>query len=343
MWKTWLHSPHTVGACYQYDTVMLNYLVGRTEWATVAGHFAGRTTALVWDAAYTTNVTFTISIILLVRPYIPVPVRYCMPVFDFDFHSAWMVAVGRFELLFGHVYALDLIMSRLLDRLWLGLVLLLVLCVLVLTHSHFQILSAKNISLLPNVGDNDNWDANIYVISLLRRTDRRAQMETLRVALGLRWTYVDATDAEDEVVPKILNRVKMQRNLSSGTFYWPQDIDDLATQDGPLPPPFGSDLWLGLENETSLDAPSPLVCATQDDVVLPYEPGLPDYRILSAPKIACWHSHLSVIRRVANSDDKHGVSLVLEDDIDMEQDIRQRLASVWSALPRSWDIVFLGE
>jgi GR25 family glycosyltransferase involved in LPS biosynthesis len=46
---------------------------------------------------------------------------------------------------------------------------------------------------------------------------------------------------------------------------------------------------------------------------------------------------------VANSDDKHGVSLVLEDDIDMEQDIRQRLASVWSALPHTWDIVFLGE
>jgi len=67
--------------------------------------------------------------------------------------------------------------------------------------------------------DNDNWDANIYVISLPMRTDRRAQMESLRVALGLRWTYVDATDAEDEVVPRILNRVKMQRNHSSGTFY----------------------------------------------------------------------------------------------------------------------------
>ena len=34
---------------------------------------------------------------------------------------------------------------------------------------------------------------------------------------------------------------------------------------------------------------------------------------------------------------------ILEDDVDIERDIRERLREAWSVLPDDWDIVFLGE
>ncbi|KZT64019.1 hypothetical protein DAEQUDRAFT_733160 [Daedalea quercina L-15889] len=36
------------------------------------------------------------------------------------------------------------------------------------------------------------------------------------------------------------------------------------------------------------------------------------------------------------------VSVILEDDVDMERDIHDRLREVWRSLPDDWDIVFLG-
>jgi GR25 family glycosyltransferase involved in LPS biosynthesis len=47
-----------------------------------------------------------------------------------------------------------------------------------------------------------------------------------------------------------------------------------------------------------------------------------------------------VMRLIA--DEREGIAVVLEDDIDMEHDIRERLGSVWGRLPDEWDIVFLG-
>ncbi|KAG6808602.1 hypothetical protein H0H92_003577 [Tricholoma furcatifolium] len=53
---------------------------------------------------------------------------------------------------------------------------------------------------------------------------------------------------------------------------------------------------------------------------------------------------MTVIATIANdftlrADD---AVIVLEDDVDMERDIQQRLQSVWSFLPSGWDIVYLG-
>jgi hypothetical protein len=217
-------------------------------------------------------------------------------------------------------------------------------------------------------GDTLGLAANIFVISLPRRVDRRKEMEALREVLGLQWTYVDAIESTDEVVTKILDRVQSQRrttynetndghfptqSTTKRVFRWPDDIDLLASSREPLQP----DLWFSAfsgpgatlnptldhysPSDLSGNAPAPLMCATEDDIVMPYVSGLPDFRILTAPKIACWHSHLSVIRRVANNEQK--VTLVLEDDVDIERDIRQRLASVWGLLPKTWDIVFLGK
>jgi hypothetical protein len=224
---------------------------------------------------------------------------------------------------------------------------------------------------------NNRWDTlgladKIYVVSLPRRADRREQMDVLRNALGLEWAYVDAVECTDPVVYRLLNCVQMQRNytmengVSDGTslkpegsptkstFRWPDDIDSLALSDKAIRP-YGSDLWSShsdLNNSEDCILPdrdsevhgpdSPLLCATQNDNVSAYTPGLPDYRILGPSKIACWHSHLSVIRRTVDEGIR-GVTVILEDDIDMEWDIRQRLASVWRSLPKSWDVVFLGK
>jgi GR25 family glycosyltransferase involved in LPS biosynthesis len=75
---------------------------------------------------------------------------------------------------------------------------------------------------------------------------------------------------------------------------------------------------------------------------VPYSSRLPEYKILSLSRIACWHSHLSVIQRVSTHRPNE-VALILEDDVDMEEDITERLSAIWSLLPSNWDIVFLGE
>ncbi|KAF8143308.1 hypothetical protein K438DRAFT_1994029 [Mycena galopus ATCC 62051] len=58
-------------------------------------------------------------------------------------------------------------------------------------------------------------------------------------------------------------------------------------------------------------------------------------------RIACWHSHLSAIQR-ASTHARDKAALILEDDVDMEADIKEQLSSIWSLLPSDSDIVFLG-
>ncbi|KAH9920314.1 uncharacterized protein B0H18DRAFT_1024791, partial [Fomitopsis serialis] len=105
-----------------------------------------------------------------------------------------------------------------------------------------------------------------------------------------------------------------------------------------------------------LPSPAPMTCASNNYVNgPPFELGIPGYMLLTPAKVACWHSHLKVIRRVAdvrlmdeavlpheNPSDVDAVSLILEDDIDMERDIHAKLREVWDLLPTDWDIVFLG-
>ncbi|KAJ3746659.1 hypothetical protein DFH05DRAFT_1523261 [Lentinula detonsa] len=48
---------------------------------------------------------------------------------------------------------------------------------------------------------------SIYVISLPHRADRRIRMESLRKYLGLNWTFIDATYADEEIVATIMSNV----------------------------------------------------------------------------------------------------------------------------------------
>ncbi|KAG5649642.1 hypothetical protein H0H81_002721 [Sphagnurus paluster] len=183
----------------------------------------------------------------------------------------------------------------------------------------------------------------IYVVSLPKREDRRQGMEYLRRSLGLRWTYMEAIDGESPMVKKILRAVQLLRDTRSpnSAFQWPSFVPPLSEYMDPWSPGF-----LAPEDESDLHIPQPMhmTCATQNVTITPYRPDLPEYKILTPARVACWFSHLSVIQTIANDNTLRAddVVLVLEDDVNMERDIHVRLSKVWRLLPASWDIVYLG-
>lgn len=200
---------------------------------------------------------------------------------------------------------------------------------------------------------------NIYVISLRDRYRRREDMEKLRLSLDLHWTYVDALDTESPLVSQIMDWVKVLRAgpphildeanstlavlPDSITFTWPKDIDALARSRDKLDL-WSTDIW---PSPTSILKPAsylPIACATKNYRLTKYTTTLKEHLILTHPRVACWHSHLSVIRDIANnaSQNGFGVAIILEDDVDMEQDIQKQLVYLWPTLPAEWDIVFLG-
>lgn len=180
----------------------------------------------------------------------------------------------------------------------------------------------------------------IYVLSLPRRTDRRREMEKLKKALGLRWKYINALDMKTELVEKILDSVRAIRATNNEPFIWPADTpppdEDLSKWSPGYP--------LLLTKVPSSRPPEPMLCATNNNSVKFYEPGLPEFLILTPARVACWYSHLSVIQTVANDKSlkDNDTVIVLEDDVDMERDIHARLKHVWTYLPNEWDIVYLG-
>ena len=221
-----------------------------------------------------------------------------------------------------------------------------------------------------------------YVISLPRRADRRAQMDLLKDALHVDWTYMDAVEANSSAVTTILHQVYILRSQSESrleygnehmqddanfpVFHWPRDIEAMIHSQGPLRP-FGADFWTLPSSRDSTDLathasmvpvdshafahlpsaqpvavvdPPPLACASGNNVSATFSPTLPLYRHLTAAKVACWYSHFQTIRDVANGE--HEAVLVLEDDVDIEHDMDRRLQALWGALPRDWDIVYLG-
>ena len=203
---------------------------------------------------------------------------------------------------------------------------------------------------------------NIYVISLRNRYRRREDMEKLRLSLDLHWTYVDGLDTDSPLVSQIMDWVKTLRTgpphiLNEGNttritsrsipnsinFSWPGDIELFAKSRDKL------DLWsIGVwPSPMAVLNPAPylpIACATKDYSLPDNTTSLKEHLILTFPRIACWHSHLSVIRDIANTIPQvgFGVAIILEDDVDMERDIEKQLAYLWPSLPADWDIVFLG-
>jgi hypothetical protein len=185
-------------------------------------------------------------------------------------------------------------------------------------------------------------------------------METLRRALGLQWTYVDGLQSTNELTQKIWEWVLRVRDgepeilsdddpsydhpsPSSIAFSWPDHIDQLALSFVPID--FWSDtVWSTPAAVFNPTPYQPTGCAMHNYHILPFNAELPEHLVLTRARIACWYSHISVIHSIANNKEKDldGAYIILEDDIDMEKDIVQRLEGLWGSLPQDWDMVFLG-
>jgi len=56
--------------------------------------------------------------------------------------------------------------------------------------------------------------------------------------------------------------------------------------------------------------------------------------------IACWLSHLKAYQTIV--DNRLQSALILEDDVDMEMDIREQLKNIMQYLPKSWEMLYIG-
>ena len=236
----------------------------------------------------------------------------------------------------------------------------------------------------PNLRNSPNVSldvsSKIYVISLPRRTDRRFQMDRLKDALNLNWTYKDACEANTPLVTSILRQVHVLRSQwmpqpqpgdkhmppdsMVSPFDWPHHLEVAICSRETLQPS-GAELWTlhSVHSPTDLITPvetadpydlahlpsdepalvsdsTPLACASGNNVLATFSPVLPLYRRLTAAKAACWYSHFQTIHEIADGKDE--AALVLEDDIDVERDMKRRLQPLLGALPIDWDIVYLG-
>ncbi|KAJ7623549.1 hypothetical protein FB45DRAFT_707001, partial [Roridomyces roridus] len=167
-----------------------------------------------------------------------------------------------------------------------------------------------------------------YIINLTRRSERRDMMERLRKMLGVEWEYFPATESANPIVGQIISGVNTPVSLP---FEWPVD-------DGRAPVvPFEDGKGIAPYD----DKMDPLLCSTGAFDLTPYSFNPTEQCTLTPGRIACYHSHYSAIQHAASAAVPH-VALFLEDDIDVESDIQERLASVWEYLPEDWDMLFLG-
>jgi len=254
--------------------------------------------------------------------------------------------------------------------------------------------------------------SNIYVLSLPRRSDRRLRMSKIANALGLRFTFVDATHKESPLIGWIAERVREVRdrkrpilaqalkmdekdvggagvdspwlsgNDSSRLLSFPDlaQLDERWTvkasnpvnaPDSTTRPTFSSqdiadkeyrddealESLLGgrravdwvqyLEEGQYLDRLAPSGASdkfkTLDDYVadLLHDPVEQlKARQVNAGVLATWYSQTRVWRKMLENSDKS--ALILEDDVDIEWDFERQWPNIERALPRNWEIVFLG-
>ncbi|PVG02616.1 hypothetical protein CPB86DRAFT_696894 [Serendipita vermifera] len=229
----------------------------------------------------------------------------------------------------------------------------------------------------------------LFVISLARRTDRRVALAPLLEAHGLTqhqdFEFIDATDVTNAAVSQIVSHVQAQRRKEfefakawKGRPSQPNSFREVVENSASVP--WGSDLWttdapptseywsgMNWLGELDPDSDYPILIEKGN----PFNPHKFDaylYRqtegvaYLTRGMVACWHSHVTLIRNIAlleteihasNISEPIGdakvsaiperpVYIVLEDDVDFEWDIDERLTGLWAHLPGDWEIAMLG-
>jgi hypothetical protein len=230
----------------------------------------------------------------------------------------------------------------------------------------------------PTVNSQLVWGVaeQIFVISLPNRADRRAVLSPLWKAHQLeRIQYVNATSVGEPEIDRILAHVRKERRrryaYKDAQSSRPSFKDGLGKHPGEL---WGSDLWTleSLSPDKDFldpDAAYPIPCERGNPfnphravsgshyaAAAPTEMVLRKIPLLSRPMIACWHSHLQVIRQISilgTTAEQSGVKysnhlngrtyIVLEDDVDFEWNIKNFLSPIWDALPSDWEVVMLGQ
>lgn len=207
--------------------------------------------------------------------------------------------------------------------------------------------------------------SQVFVLSLPRRVDRRIIMDAISHALGFDFIYVDGVEAADARIDETVRGLRVDRHVARGSsleklfteilsVLGDDQTDEAEYLDpmGSFPRPLSSSFTsLGtagapISEVFKYGEPLDLACATPEDPFpIPLNASqlalLPPWRILSRGMIACWIGHLYIIRQILRQ--KLEIAIVLEDDVDLEYDISERLMNMWPALPRDgWDLVMLG-
>ncbi|KAJ7867608.1 hypothetical protein B0H13DRAFT_1636107 [Mycena leptocephala] len=206
-----------------------------------------------------------------------------------------------------------------------------------------------------------------YVISLAHRTDRQADIDKLMTLLDMpNWHYHNATYAHTPLIDHFMRKVQAKRAKAledpaewvTLPFAWPEDAVANYTSDKPLYatplPRAGAELWPQDPSHNN-DVLNPMMCATNNFKLEKYKTDVIQWRHLTPERVATFHSHMSAVRRVVDDNarlkvdfSRHPnrtqthISLILEDDIDIEWDARQRMEAVLPFLPWNWDVLFLG-
>lgn len=60
-----------------------------------------------------------------------------------------------------------------------------------------------------------------------------------------------------------------------------------------------------------------------------------------AGEVGCWLSHLKIYLEISRAKDEHP-TLILEDDVDLDTDVKQKLRETLNTLPDDWEMFFLG-
>ena len=175
---------------------------------------------------------------------------------------------------------------------------------------------------------------DIFVLSLDRRADRRVRMDVLKRALGLTFSYVPATEADSAAVSRIEDELGARATRTAGHFTWPSNtlsVDESSSL------PFrqaGAELWTQPSDAPPTSNTESPTKSGQNSSDVP--------SVMTRPRIATWHSHMSIVRRVADAPDPNYAALVLEDDVDIDWGIEAHVKRAWPALPPDWDMVYLG-
>ncbi|THV00600.1 hypothetical protein K435DRAFT_656838 [Dendrothele bispora CBS 962.96] len=206
-----------------------------------------------------------------------------------------------------------------------------------------------------------------YVISLPHRDDRRVDIDKLMAHFEVEnWVYHDGTYANTPFIKDTMRHVQSLRASADYStsqtvhlpFSWPEDSEETYVSNQTITsaiPLSGSELWRADSVKDVVMPEEPLICAEDNFRLEKFSEELPQWRYLTTERVATYHSHLTAVRRIVDDNTKLGVdlhrepgkvqdhiALVLEDDIDMEVDIKARMAELMPLLPYDWDMLFLG-